>query len=113
MKDKVTICVRCKQPATLGKNRYRTKYGWFHHDCEKARLLEERNKHLLNAVEMMHQRDELSWTPITPEHLPKITDEVIGTAMVPIACMAEARYEEWIAARWTHFRPLNPPIEKE
>jgi hypothetical protein len=31
------VCVRCRQPASIGKNRYRSKYGWFHHDCAKAK----------------------------------------------------------------------------
>jgi hypothetical protein len=31
-------CPRCGKPAYLGKNRYRTKYGWFHHDCDQAAI---------------------------------------------------------------------------
>jgi hypothetical protein len=55
----------------------------------------------------------LSWTPITPENLPKVGDEILA------ACEAYANVRNvdaqdmrvlWKERRyWTHFRPIAPP----
>jgi hypothetical protein len=61
----------------------------------------------------LEQLAALSWTPITPENLPKVGDEILA------ACEAYANVRNvdaqdmrvgWEERRyWTHFRPIAPP----
>jgi hypothetical protein len=59
----------------------------------------------------------LSWTPITPDNLPKVGDEVwaIDRGLIePSELTSSSRtvptYGDWIKAGYTHFRPINPPF---
>lgn len=68
----------------------------------------------------------LQWKPITPENLPKVGDEVGGASGIssyPWVCKSvsagmekerNALSEEsaWGRLGFTHFRPINPPVQK-
>ena len=61
----------------------------------------------------------LDWTPITESNLPKVGDEVlrqrkIGYSLVTVdnaVAPDETTYDEWVALQYTHFRPINPPVQ--
>jgi hypothetical protein len=65
----------------------------------------------------------LRWKPITPENMPKIGDEVLGSVVGPHDVHAVTGYslrylrdhertsQEWWDTSATHFRAINPPKE--
>lgn len=59
----------------------------------------------------------LRWKKITPESLPKVGDEVFefdSKECEAINCITEKRsYEGWKLNRYTHYRPINAPVEDD
>ena len=57
----------------------------------------------------------LDWTPITESNLPKLGDEVgrQNSSGIWLAYTVEtnADYRFWHALGYTHFRPINPPVQ--
>ena len=57
----------------------------------------------------------LDWTPITESNLPKLGDEVgrQNSSGIWLASTVEtnADYRFWDALGYTHFRPINPPVQ--
>jgi hypothetical protein len=88
------------------------------HAAEIARLTEERDGFNVQLAEARATIAELQWTPITPENLPKVGDEV-GCFADDGCCVYEVcdlhllfTYEVWVKQRaMTHFRPISPPAQ--
>lgn len=69
------------------------------------------------AAKLREQVAQMQWTPITPENLPKIGDEVLSPATeTHLAQVMTVPFDgrehediKWQWAGWTHFRPIAPP----
>lgn len=89
----------------------------------EAKLSDEVTRLDMEALEA--ERDSLKaqiaamqWTPITPENLPKVGDELIGQRGKVMAlpegyAPAIPMMEDFTYAGWTHFRPIGAPNAKE
>ena len=69
------------------------------------------------CVELKAELGALQWREITPEHLPKVGDEVIDRWEAPdISKMSMAMWgweaKDFIRAGFTHYRPIAPPQPK-
>ena len=67
------------------------------------------------------ERDEsrrlAQWTPITPENLPKVGDEVLsvgeeGEAYLMAPWSDKDSFADLSRDGWTHYRPITPPEVK-
>ena len=78
-------------------------------------LLYERNEALGKVIELEAKLAALDWTEITESNLPKLGDEVgrQNSSGIWLAYTVEtnADYRFWHALGYTHFRPINPPVQ--
>ena len=73
---------------------------------------------IVRKLKMMALRlSALDWTPITPDNLPKVGDEVLGFystgEMNVYASTGKEKPENWKPSIFTHFRPLNAPKPRD
>jgi hypothetical protein len=69
-----------------------------------------------DITEMARELLALRWTPITPENLPKMGDEIWNTLSSRVEVVLDWMpqffandHRLWIKSGWTHRRPLTPP----
>jgi len=91
-------------------------------DMRKQRYIADLERQLATAQATIAA---LQWTPITPDNLPKVGDELarfpgdpsVRLCQVQVWQVGEnAGHEQpfsfrWRLSEWTHFRPISPPAQ--
>ena len=76
-------------------------------DCDRCRASAMANELLALRAEVK----ALRWQKITPENLPKVGNEVLDCFGDVQNVVEEWEWQMWDEHDYTHFRPINPPLE--
>jgi hypothetical protein len=63
-----------------------------------------------------YENRSLKWRKITEKDLPKKGDETLNVTgwVMPVTIESQKwNAETWARNRWTHFRPINPPLPEQ
>ena len=108
-------CHVCDQPTTLACSDCAIDLRAVIYVCNKAQCRDEHEKKCAHSLQS--QLDALTWTPITPENVPKVGDEVGGRGWgtSEVTLVTEEKlflcqdWQGWVRNGYTHKRPINPP----